>query len=1235
MKKFLLVLTLFVYLSLNATAQKNIWNDINESQIKLISERVIVPESYRVLELDKDNLRTLFESAPIEFTRDSETNPSIVLLPMPDGSTEKFIFWESPTMAPELQDQYPEIRTYTGQGIDDRAAILKMDLTPQGFHAMILSPNGRVFIDPYFKNNSQYYISYFTKDYIKRGETIDCELFIEDGKLEELKSLKENSILTPTGPQLRTYRLCVAATGEYTIFHGGTVALGLAGVVTTVNRVNGVYEKEVAVRMVLIANNSSVIYINASTDPYSNTNGSAMLSQNISNLNSVIGSANYDIGHVFSTGGGGVAYLGCVCTSSKAGGVTGSSAPVGDPFDIDYVAHEMGHQFSGNHSFNGNTGSCSGGNRNASTAYEPGSGSTIMAYAGICSPQDLQSNSDAYFHSVNFDEIVLYTNSGSGSSCPATTGTGNSAPVVTVPTGGFYIPKSTPFALTGSATDPNGDAMTYCWEEYDLGAAGAPGSPVGDAPIFRSWNPSSSPTRIFPRISDLINNTSVIGELLPSYARNLKFRMTVRDNRVGGGGVDREQVNFAVDGNSGPFVVTSPNTNVSWAGNTLQTITWSVASTNLSPVNCANVKILLSTDGGYNFNYVISASTPNDGSEQVQIPNLPSSQGRIKVEAVGNIFFDISNVNFTIVNDPGASNPASFNATAIGSSQINLAFTPNVSSNNVIIVWNTTGAFTIPSGAPPSVGSTFAGGILLYNGISSPQIHAGLTAFTNYFYRAYSYNGTAYSSGLSSSSTTFAIQDPSTFAVFTGSSTEIFIVFTPNTVSNNVVIVWNNSGTFSTPIGPPPIAGQPFAGGLLLYSGITSPQVHNGLSPASVYYYKAYSYDGVNYSPGVNGTAETLNSLTFPLSVSVTDGWNMVSVPGVNPDGQGVDFWWSGRNLLADVYKWNGTYASVTTATPTEGYWMLHTGANTYNTGDEWPAGGIQIVAHDPIAITTGWNMIGGYENSPLVSGLTTTPAGLIVPGTVYGWSGSYSSPTNLVPGFGYWLLSTGSGVINPPTLLAGGSSKLVAQEDKSEWGKITLTDASGKSYTLYSVDGEVNLDQYQMPPLPPAGMFDVRFGSNRYAEDLLSGSQAIEMQGIEYPVKVRVENMDFRLQDASGNGLNERLKAGEEITISNSAINRLMVSSDIIPDEYLLEQNYPNPFNPSTMISFSVPERTQLKINLYNVLGEYLVTLAEGLFEPGIYQTQFDAKNLPSGIYIYRMETSISSISKKMILMR
>ena len=271
-----------------------------------------------------------------------------------------------------------------------------------------------------------------------------------------------------------------------------------------------------------------------------------------------------------------------------------------------------------------------------------------MAYAGICSPQNLQNFSDAYFHSINFDEIVSYTNFGSGNGCAVITATGNNAPVVTVPTGGFYIPKSTPFSLTGSATDADGDALVYCWEEFDLGPAGAPGTPSGNAPIFRSWNPTSSPTRYFPRLVNLLNNTTVIGEILPTYARTLTFRLTARDNKVGGGGVNYSALQFNVDGNSGPFAVTSPNTNVTLSGGSSQTITWNVTNTDVAPVNCANVNILLSTDGGQTFPTLLLANTPNDGSETVTIPNTPSTTARIKVEAVGNIFFDLSNVNFTI-----------------------------------------------------------------------------------------------------------------------------------------------------------------------------------------------------------------------------------------------------------------------------------------------------------------------------------------------------------------------------------------------------------------------------------------------------------------------------------------------------------------------------------------------------------------------------------------------------------
>ncbi len=657
LKHYYLLFIIFFFASSSDTvnAQVNtedLWKDVNETTIIEKNDRRIIPLFYRTVELDLNRLEAVLNQAPMEFTESAKTKKVVISLPMPDGTFSRFYIVNSPVMEIELAVKYPEIQTYAGQGIDDPTATVRFDVTPAGFHAMILSANGTVFIDPYSMGDVANYISYYKKDFIvpeSRRKEFICNFETDIEMANKIADLMATSGAKYSGTQLRTYRLAVATTGEYTAYHGGTVAKGLAAVVTSINRVNGVYEKEVAVRMVLVANNDIIIYTNASTDPYTNNNGGTMLGQNQTNLDNLIGNANYDIGHVFSTGGGGIAGLGVVCrTNNKARGVTGSPAPVGDPFDIDYVAHEIGHQFGANHTFNGDAGNCSGTNRNASTAYEPGSGSTIMAYAGICSPQDLQMNSHDYFHLASIMEIVTYTTLGFGN-CPVPTSTGNNAPVVSAGTRGFSIPINTPFVLTGTATDPDGHPLTYCWEEYDLGLAGHPNSPVGTAPIFRSFRGVSSPSRTFPKISDIISNTQVMGEILPSYSRAMKFRLTVRDNRAGGGGVGWDSISFSVTNTAGPFQVTAPNTAMSLPGSSLQTVTWNVANTNIAPVNCSNVKILLSTDGGNTYPTVLAANTPNDGTEIITLPNISTSQARIRVEAVGNIFFDISNANFTIV----------------------------------------------------------------------------------------------------------------------------------------------------------------------------------------------------------------------------------------------------------------------------------------------------------------------------------------------------------------------------------------------------------------------------------------------------------------------------------------------------------------------------------------------------------------------------------------------------------
>ena len=412
------------------------------------------------------------------------------------------------------------------------------------------------------------------------------------------------------------------------------------------NRVNGVYERDLSVRMILVDSNDLIIFTDPSEDPYS---GGNQLGVNQNTIDTYIGNNQYDIGHYFDRGGGGVAGLGVVCSSgNKARGYTGLTPPVGDPFYIDYVAHEMGHQFGGNHTFNGTQGSC-GGNRNGSTAFEPGSGVTIMAYAGICSGDDVASNSVDHFHNGSLQEMGAFIGSGGGNSCPVIETTGNTMPAVDAGPSGQVIPVSTPFELTGFATDIEGDSLTYCWEQLNLGPAGSPNNPVSNAPLFRSFSPTASPTRVFPRISSIVNNTTSLGERLPAYARGLTFRLTARDNHGFGGGVEWDTRTLTVTDQAGPFRVLSQNQPTAWLAGSYQLIDWEVAHTDLAPVNANMVDIYLSMDGGFTYPILLEDSLDNNGQALILVPDtLQGEQFRVKVKAVGNVFFDINNSNITI-----------------------------------------------------------------------------------------------------------------------------------------------------------------------------------------------------------------------------------------------------------------------------------------------------------------------------------------------------------------------------------------------------------------------------------------------------------------------------------------------------------------------------------------------------------------------------------------------------------
>ena len=662
-------------ISLSVAAQNNFFTDAGENKtLPTTGQRLIIPEKFRTSAANVSGLKNFLWSLPSENAVLYNRNQAPVIeLPMPDGKMAKFYVWESSIMQPGLAAKFPEMRTFAGQGIDDPYATIRVDYNPYfGFHAQILSAaNGRIFIDPYARFDVNSYISYYTKDY-SRHEDFICETIQNPNRTEVIAAGPCR------GTQLFTYRLALACTGEYSVAVAGvnpTIPTVAAAMLTSVNRVTGVYEKEASIRMVLVANNNLLIYLDGASDPYTNNSGGAMLGQNQTNIDNIIGDGNYDIGHVFSTGGGGVAGLGVICRSgSKARGVTGLTNPVGDNYDIDYVAHEMGHQYAGNHTFNSSTGSCGGGNRNASTAYEVGSGTTIQAYAGICGTDDTQPHSDPFFHTLSFDEISNYA-AGTGNPCAVKTNNGNTLPVITsMDNNGVTIPINTPFTLTGSATDANGDALTYCWEEWDLGPAGAwnSGATSTTAPLFKSRAPKTTGSRTFPDIAVIlagypVNPTGAMGglkgETLPTVARAMKFRLTVRDNRAGGGGVvtggegcqagftGTFQVNVA---GTTPFAVTVPNGGESYDQGSTQTITWNNAGTDVAPFNVANVRVSMSIDGGLTYPIVLLASTPNDGSEAATIPLVITTTARIKIEALGNIFFDISNANFTVVLPPNS-----------------------------------------------------------------------------------------------------------------------------------------------------------------------------------------------------------------------------------------------------------------------------------------------------------------------------------------------------------------------------------------------------------------------------------------------------------------------------------------------------------------------------------------------------------------------------------------------------
>jgi len=678
MKGFIRFCSVFLIFGLvsiaSAETQSNLWQAVVTIDSGLKARSLDEAKQFPLHAFEGAKLMTLNEDLMREYLGADQRNNNLnfaaknsystkkysITIPLPDGSIIELTLVKDSVLHETLAAKYPDINTYRVLA-NDLVFSGKIDISDSGFHAMLHMLDGEtVFIDPVELGKSQYVIFNKSAQKIEGNRQHSCgvdtamrfdkqnALVPFDIAAREISA--SNTVAARTQQSLKNYTIAVATTGEYSAKFGGSVSATMAAITTTINRVNQVLERDLGIHLNLVENNDLLINTDALSDPFDKSTLLDLVFQNQEYIDTIIGNGNYDIGHLFTTSGGGLAAVASVCnTYNKAKGASGISSPKGDSFDLDFVAHEIGHQLGATHTFNSSQGACSSETRSPKTAFEPGSGSSIMSYAGYCGLDNIQSNTDSMYHIGSIKQIAEYTNIGTGSTCGVVTQSENTPPQVDAGKN-YKIPARTPFELVGDAVDNDGDSLLYAWEQLDAGTTSTESSDKGNNALFRVHAPNTSKLRSFPPLKNILNHTAAKGETLPKHQRFLTMSFVAQD---GFNPAQSDVMRIQVLRTGSRFALNYPRT--SYTRGSTYPIYWNTANTDQEPINCSSVNVWLSSDSGQNFNQSIAENIPNTGEAMVTIPAdiAVTARGRFKMKCVDNIFFAVSYRDFFVTANDG------------------------------------------------------------------------------------------------------------------------------------------------------------------------------------------------------------------------------------------------------------------------------------------------------------------------------------------------------------------------------------------------------------------------------------------------------------------------------------------------------------------------------------------------------------------------------------------------------